>query len=120
MQSRCLLCDRPTGIGEIGSMVKTGDAVRPNLAVLCTHCVARRPEEREPLRDQAMVRMLRSGGDPSGLWRRTRRGSRCTVDAARRITCVVVPGLRRRLGLVGLRDPAKGSRHDEHDDRNDG
>ena len=66
MESQCLLCDQPTGIGEIEAAVRTGNAANPDFAVLCTHCAALRPEERSLLRNQAMVRMLRDGSDPSG------------------------------------------------------
>jgi hypothetical protein len=66
MESQCLLCDQPTGIGGIGSTVRTGNAANPDIAVLCPHCAALRSEERRQLRDRAMVRMLRNGSDPSG------------------------------------------------------
>ena len=61
MNSQCLLCDQPTGIGGIGSTVRTGNAANPDFAVLCTHCAALRSEERRLLSNQAMVRMLRNG-----------------------------------------------------------
>jgi hypothetical protein len=73
MESQCLLCDQPTGIGGIGSTVRTGNAANPDFAVLCAHCTALRPEERRPLRDRAMVRMLRNGDNPSGPHPATRR-----------------------------------------------
>lgn len=77
MESQCLLCDQPTGIGGIGSTVRIGDAANPDFAVLCPHCAVLRAEERRLLRNQAMVRMLRNGSDPSG----SHPAARCSPSA---------------------------------------
>lgn len=67
MESHCLLCDRSTAVLGIGAAVNVGHAERPDRAVLCVSCAALRPDEREVLRDQAMVRMLSSTGANDSL-----------------------------------------------------
>jgi hypothetical protein len=52
-ETSCLLCTQPAGIRE--TRAKPG---RPPGEVLCRSCAVLRPEERKPLRDHAMIRML--------------------------------------------------------------
>jgi hypothetical protein len=61
METRCTLCDEamPDGGYVRATTAMANGSAAPD--TMCAHCAALPAEERKPLRDQAMTRMLRNG-----------------------------------------------------------
>ncbi len=62
METRCPLCNEPMPEGGFVTATVTmanGSAPDP----MCARCVVLPAEDRKPLRDRAMMRMLRNGTD---------------------------------------------------------
>jgi hypothetical protein len=60
IETRCILCDRATGDRSLGAIVRTGNSVAPDAAVVCRRCAALPVQEQARRRDAAMARMLRA------------------------------------------------------------
>jgi hypothetical protein len=60
VETRCILCDQDTGDRSFGAIVRTGNSVAPDAAVVCRRCVGLPVQEQARRRDAAMARMLRA------------------------------------------------------------
>ncbi len=56
---RCGLCDRPMGGAASSATLPAGNVEQHGSVTVCLPCAGLTPAERKPLRDQAMIRMLR-------------------------------------------------------------